>query len=303
MASSVSNIRIEPCNVNWKQYEQETFDFATATAAGIGGKYVLLYSADDAVAYFAWFDENNTDTNPAVASKTAIEVNYAASASASAIATAFSSAVDAVSGFNCSVSGTVVTVTRTAYGECTDSSAGNAGLYCEVTKCQNGKNVDLGLLDGDIEVSMEEATFELTVHQTGATPRADLRTGVIANIKMSLKESDNPLRKQMFKHTAGGTYTPSGGSEVFGWGDLKQGLNTVIDAGRLILHPVALSNSDYTRDMCFWLAYPLISGITFSGENPEMMSIEFKCYLDSTKPEQVNLFMFGDHTQAEFNPV
>ena len=303
MSSSVSNIRIEPCNVYWKQYEQETFDFATATAAGIGGKYVLIWSADDAVPYFAWFDENNTDTNPAVAAKTAIEVNFAASAAASAIATAFSTAVDAVAGFQTSVSGTVVTVTRTAYGETSDSTAGNAGSYCEVTKCQSGKNVDLGLLDGDISVSLEENTFELTVHQSGATPRADLRTGTTATVALSLKESDNPLRKQMFKHTAGGTYTPSGGSEVFGWGDVKQGLNTVIDAGRLILHPVALASNDYSRDMCYWLSYPLISAITFSGENPLMMECEFKCYLDSSKPENINLFMIGDHTQAEFNPA
>jgi hypothetical protein len=300
MASSVSNIRIEPCNAYWKQYEQETFDFENATAAGFGGKYFLIYSAAG-TAFYCWGDENNTDVDPAPGG-TGISAEYAASASASAIATAVSTAIDAISGFNCSVSGTVVTVTRTSYGECTDSTVGNAGAYVAYTKCQNGKDVDLGLLDGDIEVSLEEQTFELTAHQSGSTLRADLRTGVSATIKMSLKESDNPLRKNMFKHTAGGNYTPTD-SDVFGWGSVKQGLNTVIDAGRLVLHPVALSASDYTRDMVFWLAYPIINSIVFSGENPEMMEIEFKCYLDSTKDSRVSLFMIGDHTQAALNPV
>ena len=88
--SSVANIRIEPVDVYWKEFEQECWDFESATAAGLGGKYVVLYNAAG-TGFYAWFDENNTDVDPAPGGLTAIEVNYAASASASAIATAFSS--------------------------------------------------------------------------------------------------------------------------------------------------------------------------------------------------------------------
>lgn len=298
MSSSVANIRIEPVDVYWKQYEQEQWDFTDATASGLGGKYVVMYLPTGA-GYYAWFDENNTDTDPAPGGGlTAIPVDYAASASASAIATAFQTAVDAVSGFNATVDGAIVTVTRTSFGATTDATVGDVTSGITLTKCQNGKDVYLGLLDGDVSVAFEESTLELTAHQTGTSIRADLRQGNNATVSLVLKESDNPLRKNMFSNTAGGTHTPSGGTELFGWGNNKQGLSTVVDAGRLVLHPVALASNDYSRDLCFWLAYPLINSITFSGENPEVMEIEFKCYIDESKPEEISLFAFGDHTQA-----
>lgn len=296
MASSVANIRIEPVDVSWKQYESECFDFANATASGLGGQYVVLYHPNG-TGYYAWFNENSTDTDPAPGGLTEIEVPYAASATPAAIAAAFDTAVDAVAGFDVSVSGTVATVVRTVFGSCTDSTTGTATNVL-LTKVQDGKDVYLGLLDGDVEVAFEEATLELTAHQTGTTLRADLRQGVNATVSLTLKESDNALRKEMFVGSAGGAFTPGGGTELYGWGDKKQGLSSVIDAGRLILHPVALASNDYTRDLCFWLAYPLIQSITFSGENPEVMGIEFKCYIDSSKPEGINLFAFGNHTQA-----
>ncbi len=295
MASSVQNIRIEPVNVYWKDYESESFDFTNATASGLGGKYVLLWNASG-TAFYAWFDENNTDSDPAPGG-TSIQVDYAASATPSAIATAFASAVGAATGFDATASGAVVTVVRTAYGSVTQSTVGNAGSFVSYTRLAVGKDVDLGLLDSDVEVAFEEATLELLTHQTGTTVRADLRQGVNATISLTLKESDNTLRQNMFANTAGGTVA-GGSSTVYGWGSVKQGLSTMVEAGRLILHPVALASNDYSRDLCFWKAYPLISSIVFSGENPEIMAIEFKCYLDDSKSENINLFMFGDHTQA-----
>jgi hypothetical protein len=296
MASSTANIRIEPVFVSWKEKEQEQWELANVTAAGVGGKYITMY-LPTGVGYYAWFDENSTDTDPTPAGLTAIAVDYGAGASASTIATALQVAIDAVSGFTATVSGTVVTVIRDNDGECTDATIGDAAQIT-LTKCQDGKDIDLGLLQGDVEVAFEETTLELTAHSSGTTLLADLRQGVNATVSLTLQESDNTLRKAMFTGSAGGAFTPSGGTELFGWGSLKQGLNTIVDAGRLIFHPVAAQSSDYTRDLCFWKAYPKISSITFSGENPEVMAIEFNCYLDSSRPEGINLFSVGNHTQT-----
>lgn len=296
MASSVANIRIEPVDVSWKQYEKECFDFSNSSASSFGGKYFVIYLPTGA-GYYVWGDENNTDVDPAPGGLTAIEADYAASASASAIATAVASAIDAVSGFSATADGAVVTVVRDAFGATTDSTVGNT-TDVVLTKVQDGKDVYLGLLQGDVSVAFEEATLELTAHQSGTSLRADLRQGVNATVSLTLQESDNALRKEMFVGSAGGAFTPVAGTELYGWGDKKQGLSTVVDAGRLILHPVALASNDYSRDLCFWLAYPLINTITFSGENPEVMEIEFKCYIDSTKPDGINLFAFGNHTQT-----
>lgn len=297
MSSSVANIRIEPVDVSWRDYESECWDFTNATAAGLGGKYVLIDTPT--VAYYVWFDENNTDTDPAVVGRTAISVDYAASAAATVIATAFNAAVAAAAGLDATLdaSALVSTSVRTAFGACPDSTVGNVGALISLTKVTEGKDVYLGLLDGDVEVSFEEATLPLTAHQTGTTLLADLRQGVNATVSLTLKESDNAIRQTLFAGTAGGSVVGTT-STVYGWGDKKQGLSSIIDAARLILHPVALDDADMSRDMCFWKAYPLISSIVFSGENPEVMAIEFKCYIDDRKASGINLFMFGDHTQT-----
>lgn len=295
---STANIRIEPVDVSWAIEEKECWDFTNATASGLGGKYVVLYNAAG-TGFYAWFDENNTDVDPAPGGLTAIEVNYAAAALPSAIATAFAAAVGAATGFDAVVDDVYfVNSVRTAVGACTDSTVGNVGGLITLTKLQDGKNVYLGLLSGDVSVTTEEATLELTAHQSGTSVRADLRQGVNATVALTLQESDNALRKAMYTGSAGGAFTPGGGTEVFGWGSLKQGLSTITDAARLILHPVALAAGDKSRDLCFWKAYPLINTLTFSGENPETMEIEFKCYLDDERPTGVNLFAFGDHSQA-----
>ena len=294
--SSVANIRIEPVDVSWQEYEQECWDFTNVTAAGYGGKYVVAYNAAG-VGFYFWGDENNTDVDPAPGGLTGVSIEYAAAASATVIATAFKTAIDGTSGFNATIDGLFVTSVRTAFGTCTDSTIGNAGAFIAVTKEADGKDVYLGLLSGDVAVTFEEATLELTAHQSSTSIRADLRQGVNATVALTLQESDTPLRKSMFTGTAGGAIT-GGTSEVFGWGSIKQGLSTITDAGRLIMHPVALDDSDLSRDLCFWKAYPLISSLTFSGENPEVMEIEFKCYLDDSKYAGINLFSFGDHTQT-----
>ena len=88
-----------------------------------------------------------------------------------------------------------------------------------------------------------------------------------------------PKLKEIFGNN---THTPSAGTELFGWGSSRQGLNTIVQARRLILHPVALGASDLTRDLCFWKAYPKPNSLTYSGENPQTVSVEFKLYRDET---------------------
>jgi len=115
---------------------------------------------------------------------------------------------------------------------------------------------------------------------------------------MVLKESDFAKYKEIFSASAGGAYTPAAGTEIFGWGSSKQGRNTLIDARRLNLHPVASESADHSRDLTFWKAYAKPDSIVFSGENPQTLSITFACYLDSNKDSRVSFFCFGDHTQV-----
>lgn len=294
-SSGIGNIKIEPVNATWEIEHQEQFDFAGSTAAGLGGKYVLLSSVAP-VDYYVWFDENNTDADPAVASRTALPVDYAASAADTAIASAFATAVGGTSGFNATASGTVVTVIRTAVGEVTTSTIGNTTTVT-LTECQLGRTFDLGLLQGDVEFGYEETLLEVKAHQTGTTLLADLRQGTVNSITLTLQETHAAALEEMFAKTSGGYNTPGGGTEVWGVGTARIGTNTIVQAARLILQPEALSASDYSRTMCFWKAYPLPESLVFSGENPQTLSVTFKVYKDSAIDENVNLWVFGDYTQ------
>ncbi len=298
---NVNSIRIEPANVYWKMQEQWCVCFSGVTAAGIGGQYINLYKPDG-TAYYAWFDENNTDTDPAPASKTEIEVSYAASATTSAIATAFASAVDAIVGFKATVSANdpeCVVVTAIDYGNAADWDNGTATTVV-LDQLSEGRNFDLGLLDGDIELSFEEQLFEVTAHQTGATKIADLRQGLSAEVTTTLQEADSSKLREIFGEVAGSTITPVAGTELFGWGTSKLGQNTILEAGKLILHPVRLAAGDYSEDLCFWRAYPMPESLTFSGENPKLLSITWKIYKDENIDSKVNMFAFGDWTQYAY---
>ena len=275
MASSVASIRIEPVDVNWEIEEQWCITTVADSSGSLDGTFITLSESAGSVSF--WSDNGDSGTTiPAGASAAdrAVEITtFADDDSASTIATKLAAAIDADGSFSASAVDDVVTVTASAVGDFADWADGDMGF--SFSQAQEGGSIDLGLLDGDVEVSFEEETFEVMAHQTGTTLRADLRQGVSASVSLTLKQSDNPLRKEILAKAAGGVFTPSGGTELYGWGDSRQGLNTVVQARRLIFNFLALGSGDRSRDLCFWKAYPLPESITFSGENPEIMAVNF----------------------------
>jgi len=296
MASSANNIKINPVNVYWQIEAVEQWDFANSTAAGLGGKYVTMQNAAG-TDFYAWFDENNTDTDPAVAAHTGIGVDYAASATPAAIATAFASAVGAATGFDATASGTIVTVKRTAVGAVADATVGNATTVL-LTICRSGKNFDLGLLQGNIEPSVSPATLDIKAHQYGVTPLATLSQGFDKiECKTVLLETDSSKLKEIYS-IYGGSYTPSGGTEVFGAGGSVIGTNILVNAARLVLRPVNALNNE--SDTVVMLCVPMPESLSFSGENPQVLNVTWKGFLDTSANSKVNAIAFGDVFQAGF---
>lgn len=295
--SGAGNIRIEPCDVNWEEFEQTVVKCIADVAGSLGGTYFTLQAGNNGTEYYVWFN-TGASVDPAPAGKTGIEVTINANDSAAAVATALKNAVDAESDFSAVLEDDVteVYITNAAAGDAEKTADVDTGFTIE--QCAEGGSIYLGLLDGDISVDVEESSTEVFAHQTGQSLLADLRTGVTATVGLTLKESDLEKLKEMFARTAGGTFTPGGGTELFGWGDGKVGTNTLVQARKLTLHPVALATSDKSRDLSFWKAYAKPSSLVYSGENPNVLSVEFKCYVDQRRPSGINLFAFGDHTQA-----
>lgn len=297
MAGTAGEIRIEPVDVTWSIEEQWKVTTRADSSSDLNNDYFTLSSAGNTAAtHYVWYNVGAAGVDPAPAGLTEIEVAISADATASAVATATQAAVDADAAFTASVSGSDVTITNAAVGESAGAAEG-VGTSFTFTQCQRGVNLDLGLLEGDVEVSFEQTTTEVTAHQTGTTLLADLRSGASVSVSLTIKESKKDTWKELFVASAGGTRTPSGGTEIFGWGTNRVGTNTVTEAARLNFHPVALPDADYSRDWTFWKAYPLPESATFSGENPNVMSVSFKCYRDEARADGIELFVVGDYTQ------
>lgn len=297
---ATGDIKIEPVNVTWEIEEQwHVKTIADVSSSSNSNYFRIGKSGQTTHSHYVWLDVGNTGVDPAVAGLTGVEVNIAANDTAATIATAIAAAVTALSDFTATASGDTVTITCIGAGDSAGllDGAGAAATGFTFTQCQEGGTLDLGLLQGDVESGFEETLLELTAHQTGVTPIADLRQGVKTELSLVMQEATVTKLKEIFAKSGGGTDTPSGGTEVFGWGTSRQGLNTIIQARRLVLHPVAKSDTDYSGDLCFWKAYPMPESLIFSGENPKTLSVSWKFYLDASKPAAISLFCFKDWTQ------
>lgn len=157
----------------------------------------------------------------------------------------------------------------------------------------------VGYCEGDISVSLEEQVVDVTAHSEGTNVLDHIRTGKNCEVTLTLKESASG-QFDTFVSSAGGATNSSGSSsvDVIGWGNSKDFTRVGSQAGKLVLHPVANSSSDYSEDLAFWKAYPLLESINISGENPRTMSVTFKVIPDLDKPDEIRLWIRGDHTQT-----
>ena len=193
MSGLASNIVITPVNMFWRIESQWKVDFANVTAAGFGGTSFTWFSAKDATQFYAWGDENSLDADP-VETGTAVEIDYAASASATVIAAAFQVAVDALGDFSATVSGTVVTVTNAAVGSSTEVANTDVPNIL-LTTCYIGKDFELGLLEGEPTPSLEFDNFVVTSQQNGITPLAEINRGVVPSVETVIQETTKSSRE------------------------------------------------------------------------------------------------------------
>lgn len=301
MANLVENIKIEPCDATWEIEEKWQVRLVADVASSLNNKWFKVFFADLTWKH-VWFNIGAAGADPApVGSAGGIMVAGAVNASAATLAAAAALAIDADAGLVSTASGSDVLITNLVAGQTGSMVDGAAPTGFRFTQMQDGGKLELGYLDGDIEVTFEEQTLDITAHQTGTTVLTGLRQGLINEITLTMKEADMEKYRELLLGTAGAVHTPASGTEVMGWGTASIGQNVIIKARRLVLHPVAQGSSK-TRDLCFWKAYALPDTLTISGENPKTLGLSFKVYRDDAKPEAVNQFVFGDWSQSAFIP-
>lgn len=298
--TGTGNIRIEPINVSWEIEEQTGITCVADVAESLENKW-FGFQASNGTKYYAWYTVTGgaAAVDPAPAGRTAVPVTIAANATASAVATATAAAIDALGGgllFEASASGAKITMTNIGAADVEAVFDGTAPTGFTIAQCQQGGYLDCGLLQGNVESNFESQFLAITAHQTGTSLRAELRQGTTAEVKIVMQETDIPRLKEVFATVNGGAYTPGGGTQLFGWGTNLQGTNTIIQARRLVFHPVN-ADTDRSRDVCFWKSMAMPDSLVFSGEEVNTVSVSFKTYIDSEKPEEISHWAYGDWTQ------
>jgi len=304
---TVSNVKIEPCNVTWgEDVAQVSKVTAVADSSGsLNDAYFFLYSATNATKYYVWINSSAAGTDPSIAGATGIEVTISDDDTASAVASAIQTAVDNVSDFSATVSSDVVTITNAANGYATgpyDSSGSSATGFSFSVDTEGNKAADVGYIDGDIEVAgLGEDLEPVTAQQEGTDVLGHIRKGIPEiEVTVNFKETTVSQLRKVFTQGGGDTFTPDGSSstEVYGMGTSKRFTHTLTQASELNLHPATLGSSDKSRDLTFWKAYPQLDTLTFSGESIMTIPVTFTIYPDSAKREEIRYFAYGDGTQT-----
>lgn len=276
--------------------------FTVNNTTDLAGFYFSISNLD--TEFYVWMDDG-VASDPAVVGKTGIAVTYTDALSASALADAIVTAVNATTGTSDLLAkkyineGVVsVLILSLEVGVVASAWAVNTSTFT-LTLDAVGSKLDLGLIEGDITIGIEETFVDVTAHQFGPELLAQLRTANNFTLSLTLKEATQEKIAQLMSFSAV-AYTPSGGTEVIAYGALagsKQFQSTLNDAATLVLHPTRLAVSDRTADYCFWKAYPVISEILHSGENTKSVTIDFSFFIDEYKVNEAKKMVYGDWQQ------
>lgn len=304
MAGTVGNQRVEPMSVTFGEdvMQSEQITCIADVAASLNSQYFVFYEPSGTKRY-CWLNVGGSGVDPAVSGATGHVVAISSGASAATVASAIQAVLDIVAGFDCSVDGAVLTLTRTVAGSCKPihDGAADTGFSFEVL-AYGDTAVDLGYCDGDIEVGHEENHIDLTSHQTGSQVLGNISTGNSMTITVNLKETAVSQLRKIIATGEGDVMLPkgtgAGATEVIGWGTNRQFKQTLGRARKLVLHPEALPASNKSRDVTIWKAFPKVSSLAYSGENVLQVPVEFSVYPDYTKAPQVRMAAIGDGSQT-----
>jgi hypothetical protein len=161
----------------------------------------------------------------------------------------------------------------------------------------------LGFTDGDLEIAFTEDLVDVTAHQEGTNVLSAIRTGKSVEISVAIKETTTTNVKLLLG--AAGTVDNASGAtaDVVGWGSAKDFTQVLSQAAKLVFHPVVNASNNYAEDIAFWKAYPVPGSFVFSGENPSILNVTFRCFPDSTKATAFRLGVVGNHVTGNFASV
>jgi hypothetical protein len=299
---SVQNIQVRPMKVTiGKDIAQvEAITCQADVAGSLGGKYFLFRDSAGAKRY-CWFDTGSSVDPAPAGGWVGSSVVITSGDSATAVATAATAVLTAVSGFNATSSGAVITLTHTAFGFAEPAYDFNTGFAFKVVTLGQTA-ADAGCLQGSIEISgFEQTKIEITCHDTGTTVRDERISGYGKPVlSFTLQETNKANIEKILRMYGNYAFTPIGADKesVFGYGPAQVGGSN--PKVYINMHPVALQASDKSEDFNFWSCEISLETFTFSGEEVSTVPATFNIYPDESKPKSIQFFMVGDAAKAGY---
>lgn len=272
-------------------------------SSSLGGKYFLFHTPAG-VKHYAWFNTGASVDPAPPGGWTANVVTISPNAAATSVATSLSAVLDAVAGFDSTVSGDVVTLVSSVIGYCqpardAELAAGRTNFSFQTIVLGQAEE-SAGCIQGDIEVSNFEVTkVEVKCHATGATIQQEIPIGVSKpEISFTLQETSKARIEKVFNQLGFGSLTAVGAdkSRIFGFGTSIIG--SAIPKLYVRFHPVALDLSNKSEDWNIWQTSINIESFTFAAEDVATIPVSFSVYPDDTKNKSINLIMIGDAANA-----
>jgi hypothetical protein len=306
----VENIKVEPMLVTYGETKVQVEKIVISPSvvkASLAAKYFHLYAVSllgVITKHVFWFDVTGADVAPALTDAVLHEVDISAGAidTVAEIAAELDTVISAVAGIYTATSlNNEVTVTHVVAGYA--PAAHDAKNVLKVTNfglqllTQGEVPVDLGCLEGNIGVAFTESFVDVKCHSNGATPVAQLKTGVESvEVTLSMLETTKDKIKAMLVK-ANGSFIPDGGTELMGMGTFKTFENMFKYASKLRLHPKRLLAGDLSEDWTFTKAMPNLTQIDFSGEEVLKLPVTFKVYPAQDVDSRINYWFIGDGSQ------
>lgn len=309
MSQNIENIKIRPMRVyigsNDKQ--KEVITCRADVSGDLFGKYFVIHTP--AGENYAVYLDDETVVVPGSYLKptlpttgwTDVRVAIASGESATGVASAIKTALEAISGskFTCVASGKTVTVTHSAAGyahPCRDAviSAKKTQFAFKAVKL-GMVETSIGAIEGDIEISgMEQTVKEIMTHATGETAQAEITTGYSKpEMKFNQFEFDKVAIKRALILSGGQTMLPEieDAQEVVGYG--TTGMAGQKPQYKMRLHPVDMDANDNSEDWTIWKAAFNLESFTFSGTEFSTIPLTASMYPDATKPKMIEFFAIG----------
>ena len=307
----VENIKVEPMIVIYgedKFQKQKIVISPSILKVDLAAKYFHTYAllAGVIVKHVFWFDTTGTDVAPTLPDAILHKVDISAAPidTVAEYATALASAIALVSTAFSSATAVNNEVTYTNFVKGYAPASHDAKNLLKITNfgfqilIQGEVEAEIGLVEGNIKVSFKETFVDVKSHDNGATPIAQLKTGVEGvEVALDLLETVKEKIKAILVKT-NNSFIPDGGTELIGMGTYKQFENMFKYASKLRLHPKRLLAGDRSEDMNFPKSMPNLEGIDFSGEEVLKLPVKFKVYPAQDLDSRISFWFIGDGSQT-----